>query len=76
MTLAEIRLAKGMTQKDLAKRIGITQQSVQAIETGRTKPSVQVANKIRTIFDLSLEQIWEMFYGNDSEGRRSETGHG
>lgn len=68
MTLAELRKGRNMTQTDLAKQIGITQQSVQAIESGNSKPSIAVAKKVKCIFDLTIEQVWGMFYDDDKEG--------
>lgn len=67
MTLAELRKDKNMTQTELAAAIGVKQQSVQAIEKGSSKPSIPVAKRIMAVFNLTIQDTWEMFY-DDAEG--------
>lgn len=62
MTLVDMRKSKNWTQAELARRIGVKQQSVQAIETGVSKPSIPVAKRIKKEFNLTIEQVWTMFY--------------
>ena len=73
MTLTELRKQKDMTQAMLAARLGVKQQSVQAIESGASKPSIPVAKKIMAEFDLTPAELWDMFYSDDPpSGARQE----
>ncbi|MEM9955017.1 MAG: helix-turn-helix transcriptional regulator [Chloroflexota bacterium] len=47
-----------MTQKDLAKRVGVTRQTILAIENDKYSPSLEVAFKIALIFDVPLEEVF------------------
>lgn len=51
--------ADEMTQVELAKRVGVTRQTVIAIEQGRYSPSLEVAFKMARVFDVSLEEVFE-----------------
>jgi len=48
-----------MTQAELADRIGVTRQTIIAIEQGRYSPSLEVAFKIARVFGVALEQVFE-----------------
>lgn len=50
--------ANEMTQVELAARVGVTRQTVIAIEQGRYSPSLEVAFKMARVFDVSLEEIF------------------
>lgn len=52
-----------MTQADLAHRIGVTRQTVNAIEQGKYSPSLEVAFRIARAFDLPLEQVFDYTAG-------------
>jgi putative transcriptional regulator len=47
-----------MTQQDLAVRIGVTRQTVNAIEQGKYSPSLEAAFRIAEVFDLPLESVF------------------
>jgi putative transcriptional regulator len=51
--------ANEMTQVELAARVGVTRQTVIAIEQGRYSPSLEVAFKMARVFDVSLEEIFD-----------------
>ena len=54
------RFANGeMTQADLADRIGVTRQTVIAIEQGRYSPSLEMAFQIARVFGVPLEEIFQ-----------------
>ncbi len=56
----ELRAAAGdMTQADLAGRIGVTRQTVIAIEQGRYSPSLEVAFKIARVFGVSVDDVFD-----------------
>lgn len=48
-----------MTQQALAERIGVTRQTVIAIEKGRYSPSLEVAFKMAEVFRVPLEQVFQ-----------------
>ena len=51
--------ANEMTQGELADRIGVTRQTVNAIEQGKYSPSLEVAFKIARVFAVPLEQVFQ-----------------
>lgn len=48
-----------MTQQQLAERVGVTRQTIAAIEAARYSPSLEVAFKIATEFEQPLEKIFQ-----------------
>lgn len=48
-----------MTQKELAELIGVTRQTVMAIEANKYSPSLEVAFKIAEVFNLPLEEVFQ-----------------
>ena len=50
-----------MTQADLAARIGMTRQTVAAIEQGKSSPSLEAAFRIAQVFGVGLDAVfrWE-----------------
>jgi putative transcriptional regulator len=47
-----------MTQQELADRIGVTRQTVNAIELGKYSPSLEVAFQIADVFGVALETVF------------------
>jgi putative transcriptional regulator len=47
-----------MTQADLANRIGVTRQTVIAIEQGRYSPSLEMAFRIARVFKVPLDEVF------------------
>jgi len=57
--IRELRAAHSdMTQLDLATQIGVTRQTVNAIELGKYSPSLEVAFRIAAVFDEPLEKVF------------------
>ncbi len=54
-----------MTQADLAQRVGVTRQTIIAIEQGRYSPSLETAFQIAQALDASLEEVFQY---PDAEG--------
>ncbi|MBQ4864821.1 helix-turn-helix transcriptional regulator [Pseudoalteromonas sp. MMG013] len=54
-----------MTQKQLAQEIGVTRQTVMAIEANKYSPSLEVAFKIATVFKLPLEEVFQYQHSSD-----------
>jgi len=58
-SIRALRFARGeMTQADLAERIGVTRQTVIAIEQGRYSPSLEVAFQIARVLGVPLEEVF------------------
>jgi len=56
--LRVLRAERGWSQADLAERLEVSRQSVNAIETGKYDPSLPLAFRIARIFDLPIEQVF------------------
>ncbi len=56
--LRVLRAERGWSQQDLAERLEVSRQSVNAIETGRFDPSLPLAFRISDLFGLPIEQIF------------------
>jgi putative transcriptional regulator len=52
--------AEDMTQQDLAERVGVTRQTILAIERGNYNPSVELALRLAGVFGTSVEKIFEL----------------
>ena len=48
-----------MTQSDLAERIGMTRQTVAAIEAGKYSPSLEAAFRIAHVFGVALDDVFQ-----------------
>jgi putative transcriptional regulator len=57
--LRELRAEHGWSQADLAGRLGVSRQTVNALETERYDPSLPLAFKIARLFKRPIEQIFE-----------------
>jgi putative transcriptional regulator len=65
-SIRALRFANGeMTQADLAGRIGVTRQTIIAIEQGRYSPSLEVAFQIARVFKVPLDDVFH--YPDTSE---------
>ena len=53
-----LRAARNWSQQDLAGRLEVSRQSVNAIETGKYDPSLPLAFRIAELFDRSIEDIF------------------
>ena len=51
--------ADEMTQAALAEKVGVTRQTIVAIEQGRYSPSLEVAFRIAAVFRVPLEQVFQ-----------------
>jgi putative transcriptional regulator len=57
--LKVLRAERDWSQADLAQRLDVSRQSVNAIETGKYDPSLPLAFRIARLFDLPIEAIFE-----------------
>ena len=58
-SVRELRAERGMTQQDLADKIGVTRQTVIAIEQDKYSPSLETAFKIAMVFGVPLEVVFQ-----------------
>ena len=56
--LKVLRAERDWSQQDLAERLGVSRQSVNAIEKGRYDPSLPLAFSIAEVFELPIEAIF------------------
>ena len=56
--LKVLRAERGWSQQDLAERLGVSRQSVNAIETGKYDPSLPLAFRLSDVFGLAIEDIF------------------
>jgi putative transcriptional regulator len=56
--LKVLRAERNWSQADLAERLGISRQSINAIETGKYDPSLPLAFRIAKLFSQPIEQIF------------------
>ena len=54
-----LRAERDWSQADLAERLGVSRQSVNAIETGKYDPSLPLAFRIAALFDQPIEAIFQ-----------------
>ena len=54
----ERRAAKGLSQGDLGKAMGVSRQTINAIETGRYLPSLPLAIALARYFETNVEEIF------------------
>lgn len=57
--LKVLRAERDWSQADLAQRLDVSRQSVNAIETGKYDPSLPLAFRIAKLFDMPIEAIFE-----------------
>lgn len=55
----ERRTERGWSQADLGAKLGVSRQTVNAIETGRYDPSLPLAFKIAWLFEARIEELFE-----------------
>jgi putative transcriptional regulator len=71
--IRKLRFNNGeMTQQDLAERVGVTRQTIMAIENEKYSPSLELAFKIARVFDLKLEEVFTYSSENGSKSKEGE----
>ena len=59
-SIRSLRFASGeMTQAELADRVGVTRQTIIAIEQGRYSPTLEMAFQIARVFRLPLDEVFQ-----------------
>jgi putative transcriptional regulator len=54
----ELREQHGWSQGDLAERLGVSRQTINAIETGKYDPSLPLAFRIAWLFESTIESVF------------------
>lgn len=57
-TIKELRTTAGLTQQELADRVGATRQTILAIEAGKYSPSLELAFRIALEFNADFEDVF------------------
>ena len=61
--IRQLRFTNGeMTQKRLAELVGVSRQTMNAIENGRHAPTIDVAIRIADVFHISVDQLFDLDY--------------
>jgi putative transcriptional regulator len=55
-----LRAARGLSQGDLAKALGVSRQTINSIETDRYTPSLPLAIALARFFELPVEEIFHV----------------
>lgn len=64
--IRRLRFERGeLTQAELAERVGVTRQTIIAIEQGRYSPSLEMAFQIAEVFGVPLDDVFQYPHGNE-----------
>ena len=58
-SIKELRENRGLTQKELGEKVGVSRQAINAIETGKFDPSIWLAYDLAKYFDSDIEKIFD-----------------
>ncbi|MGH3383888.1 MAG: helix-turn-helix transcriptional regulator [Nocardioidaceae bacterium] len=58
-SIRPLRETAGLTQAELANRVGVTRQTLNAIEQGKYSPSLELAFRISHVFSASLDDVFQ-----------------
>lgn len=65
--LKVLRAERNWSQAELAERLDVSRQAVNAIETGKYDPSLPLAFKVGRLFGLTIEEIFDDGHGGGDE---------
>ena len=63
--LKRARMANGLSQIELAKELGLTNQTLMNIETGKHTPSIKSMKKIADYFNMTLSELYKMLWDDE-----------
>ncbi|GHA93674.1 hypothetical protein GCM10009069_15950 [Algimonas arctica] len=73
--LRKLRFLKGeMTQAQLSKNVGVTRQTIVALETSRYAPSLELAMKLACVFDCGVDDLFFWINLEDAKSKYSSDG--
>jgi putative transcriptional regulator len=64
-SLAVLRAGRGWSQAELAEQLGVSRQTINALERGRYDPSLPLAFKIARLFGHRIEEVFDPDHGAD-----------
>ena len=67
-------LAQDMTQAELGRRVGLTRQTIAAIEQGRYSPSLVVAFRIAHVFGKRVDEVFHWRPDGDADAATADVG--
>jgi putative transcriptional regulator len=74
-SIRALRFANGeMTQAELADRVGVTRQTIIAIEQGRYSPSLEMAFQIARVFEVPLDDVFQYPDGQRDKRDKGDKG--
>lgn len=56
--IEELRGKSGIRQEELAKRMGVSRQTISSLENGKYNPSITLAHNIASFFGLKIEEVF------------------
>jgi putative transcriptional regulator len=62
-----------MTQKQLAECVGVSRQTMNAVENGRHAPTVEVAIRIADVFGITVDELFDLDYAGKPKRREKAT---
>lgn len=69
MALKLLRIKAGLTQKEMAEKLGVDQTSISAWEVGRATPTVKNVKKLATVLNVTREEVIESLeHGSGAAG--------
>jgi putative transcriptional regulator len=74
--LRERRAVNGWSQAHLADRLGVSRQTVNALETGRYDPSLPLAFRLARVFDTTIEELFDPSDDDLGSGTGPAAAHG
>jgi putative transcriptional regulator len=60
--VSTLRMNKGITQEELAEKVGVSRQTIISIEKGNYTPSILLALKLASFFGIPVEKIFTIRY--------------
>lgn len=69
--LKVLRAEHDWTQEELGRRVEVSRQAINALETGKHIPSLDLAYRIATVFNLPMEQVFENPHRQKPKGQSS-----
>ena len=69
--LRVLRAERALSQAELAARLGVSRQTVNAIETGKYDPSLPLAFEMAHVFEVRIEDIFQPGANGSAAGRRN-----
>ncbi|MCD6462137.1 MAG: helix-turn-helix transcriptional regulator [Thermotogae bacterium] len=60
VNVRRVRRERGLTQEELARKVGVSRQTIVNVEQGRYKPSILLALKIARVLDTDVETLFKL----------------